>query len=114
VIPVGRNDFVNLKNPDEIDVNLAKNGWDVAKKAIRSKEYQIVILDEMNVVLSCGLLPLDEVLDFLREKHEGVEIVTTGRWAPQALLEMADLVTEMREIRHPFATGMESREGIDH
>lgn len=114
ILPVGRNDFVNLKDPAEIDLSMARAGWEKAKQTIRSGEYQIVILDEMNVVLACSLLPLDEVLAFLREKHDGVEIVTTGRWAPKALIELADLVTEMREVRHPFAQGTESREGIDH
>lgn len=114
ILPVGRNDFVNLKSPEEIDIRMAREGWEKAKQIIRSGEYQIVILDELNVAMSCSLLPQEDVLAFLREKHDGVEIVTTGRWAPQALIELADLVTEMREIRHPFAQGIESREGIDH
>ena len=114
ILPVGRHEFVNLKDPEAVDIELARAGWEKAKAVIRSGKYNIVILDEINVALSCGLLPTPEVVGFLGEPHEGTEIVATGRWAPQALLDAADLVTEMKNIRHPYSKGMESREGIDH
>lgn len=114
ILPVGRHEFVNLKNPEALDIELARSGWEKAKVAISSGDYDIVILDEINVVLSCGLLPVHEIVGFLAEPHAGTEIVATGCWAPQALLDAADLVTEMKNIRHPYTQGIESREGIDH
>ena len=114
VLPVGRHEFVNLKQPEAIDIQLARNGWEKARAIIRSGEYDIVILDEINVALACGLLSVSEVVNFLSVPHTGVEIVATGCWAPPELIEAADLVTEMKNIRHPYARGIESREGIDH
>lgn len=114
ILPVGRHAFVNLKNPDPVDIELARSGWERAKSIIGSQEYDIVILDEINVALSCALLSVDEVVAFLKKPHAGVEIVATGCWAPLALLDAADLVTEMKNVRHPYSQGTGSREGIDH
>ena len=114
IIPSGRNDFVDFKNPAAIDIRKAQAGWAVAKGAIESQAFNIVIMDEINVALHCGLLDKQEVLEFLRTQRGSTEVVATGRWAPQELIDMADLVTEMKEIRHPFSQGMQSREGIDH
>ena len=114
ILPVGRHDFVNLKNPEEIDICLAHDGWEQAKRIISSQEYDIVILDEINVALSCGLLPVEPVVDFLRTGRGHTEVVATGCWAPSTLIDAADLVTEMKNIRHPYSKGIDSREGIDH
>ena len=114
IIPVGRHDFVNLKNPEPLDIQLARDGWETAKSIINSRKYDIVILDEINVALSCGLLAVNTIVEFLAQAHDGTEIVATGCWAPQALLDIADLVTEMKNIRHPYSQGIDSREGIDH
>ena len=114
IIPVGRHDFVNLKKPEEIDIQPARAGWEMAKRIINSRKYDIVILDEINVAISCGLLVENTIVEFLSQPHDGTEIVATGCWAPQALLDIADLVTEMKNIRHPYSQGIDSREGIDH
>jgi cob(I)alamin adenosyltransferase len=114
ILPVGRHEFVNLREPAEIDIRLAVAGWEKAQAIICAREYDIVILDEINVALSCGLLDAVKVVDFLKQDHTGTEVVATGCWAPQALIEAADLVTEMKNIRHPYAQGMDGREGIDH
>lgn len=114
IIPVGRHDFVNLKNPEPVDIELAGAGWDKAQEIIRSQQYDIVILDEINVALSCGLLEQAAVISFLSSGRGATEVVATGCWAPQALLDAADLVTEMKNIRHPYSKGVDSREGIDH
>ena len=114
ILPVGRHDFVNLKNPEAIDIELARTGWEKAKDIIGSQQYDIVILDEINVALSCGLLDQAAVIPFLSSSKGSVEVVATGCWAPQALLDVADLVTEMKNIRHPYSKGVDSREGIDH
>ncbi len=114
IIPVGRHDFVNLKNPEPIDIELAAAGWEKAKHIIGSKQYDIVILDEINVALSCGVLDKAAVVPFLSTGKGVVEVVATGCWAPQELIDVADLVTEMKNIRHPYSKGVDSREGIDH
>lgn len=114
VLPVGRHDFVNLKNPDPVDVELARNGWAKAREIIESGQYEIVILDEINVALACGLLEETAVIEYLKNRPRTVEVITTGCWAPAALMEIADLVTEMKNICHPYEQGIESREGIDH
>lgn len=114
ILPVGRHDFVDLKNPAELDIRLARAGWDKAREIILSRQYDIVILDEINVALACGLLEEKPVVEFLAGCRGETEIIATGCWAPQSLIEAADLVTEMKNIRHPYSKGIESREGIDH
>ena len=114
VVKVGRDVFVDMKNPDPIDKKLARDGWEMARAAILSREYQLVILDELNVAMATGLLPVEEVVAFLRDnRRQQVEIVLTGRYAPQAILDMADLISETQEIRHPFQAGVPARQGID-
>jgi cob(I)alamin adenosyltransferase len=84
------------------DIATARRGWDEACRMIRSGEYQMVILDELNTVLKYEYLPLDEVLGVFAARPEMVHVVVTGRHAPEALMEAADLVTEMRLVKHPY------------
>lgn len=118
IIQVGRNDFVNLNNPDKIDIELAYQGWELAKRTILSGEYDIIILDEINVALACKLLDVDEVTQFLTEKvkklNKKPEIILTGRYAPPQIIEIADLVTEMTEVRHYYNVGTEARAGAEY
>ncbi|SDF26065.1 cob(I)alamin adenosyltransferase [Sporolituus thermophilus DSM 23256] len=114
IIPVGRNEFVNLKNPESIDIQLARDGWELAKSVLRSREYNIVILDEINVAMACGLVDTREVVSFLQEIKGETEILLTGRYAPAEIIAIADLVTEMCEVRHPYSQGVEARQGIDY
>jgi cob(I)alamin adenosyltransferase len=79
-----------------------------------SGEFDIVVLDEVNVALWFDLLPITHVLALLDQRPEGVELVLTGRRAPEKLLERADLVTEMRSVRHYYDEGLEAREGIEY
>ncbi len=110
---VGRDAFVNFKNPDKIDLDMARNGWEQAKEAIINNSADIIILDEINIVLQTGMLPVDEVVDFLSAHKGGAEIICTGRGAPQKLCAAADLVTDMKEVKHYFHLGIASRAGID-
>ncbi|MCX7779820.1 MAG: cob(I)yrinic acid a,c-diamide adenosyltransferase [Negativicutes bacterium] len=111
---VGRNKFVNLAEPEAIDIELAQNGWKLAQQAIVSRHYDLVILDEINVAMACGLISTDEVVRFLTGLTDNrTEIVLTGRYAPDAILDIAHLVTEMKDIKHPFAAGAPARKGID-
>ncbi|MDR3563898.1 MAG: cob(I)yrinic acid a,c-diamide adenosyltransferase [Negativicutes bacterium] len=113
VIQVGRNDFVDLDQPALVDRELAEVGWQLAKSVIDSGEDDIVILDEINVAMSCGLLDTAAVVGFLTAAPRKVEVVLTGRYAPAAVVAAAHLVTEMVEITHPFQQGITQREGID-
>lgn len=115
LMQVGRNDFVDLKNPETIDVELAQKGWKIAQEIILSKEYDIVILDEINVAMACGLIDTQQVAEFLSGlKENRTELILTGRYAPQPILDIAHLVTEMQESKHPFSQGVEARKGIDY
>ena len=111
---VGRDALVNFRNPDPIDLEMARNGWEEAKKAILNKEAGLIILDELNIVLVTKMLPLEEVLTFLKEHKNNLEIITTGRGAPEELIKIADLVSDMQEVKHYFHKGVASRNGFDH
>ena len=109
----GRDTFVNKKNPDPEDVRLAREGWELAKRLIQGKKADIVVLDEINCAMDFGLIPVDEVLDVLRKKPEGMELILTGRGAPEAVIEIADLVTEMKDVKHYYAKGVDARVGVE-
>jgi len=117
IIQVGRNDFVNLENPEDIDINLATQGWVLAQSIISSGQYDIIILDEINVAIACKLLDVHAVVKFLREDRKTLakipEIILTGRYAVPPIIEIADLVTEMQEVRHNYASGIQARQGIE-
>ncbi|MCP4539114.1 MAG: cob(I)yrinic acid a,c-diamide adenosyltransferase [Chloroflexi bacterium] len=91
----------------------AQRGLEKARQAIQSGQYDIVVLDEVNVTVWFGLLTVEEVLAFLDERPAHVEVILTGRRAPQELIERADLVTEMREIKHYYEQGVPARKGIE-
>ena len=91
----------------------ARRGLERARKAMLVGDYDIVVLDEANVALWFGLLALEEVLAFLDQKPEGVEVILTGRRAPQELIDRADLVTDMREVKHYYTQGVVARKGIE-
>nr|WP_320145602.1 cob(I)yrinic acid a,c-diamide adenosyltransferase [uncultured Anaeromusa sp.] len=118
LFPVGRNDFVDLSHPEEIDCRLARQGWNLAQSFLAEGVYDMVILDEIIIAIACGLLAEAEVVAALRQHKKRpqprAEIVMTGRYAMPGVLAEADLITEMKELRHPFVQGIEMREGIDH
>jgi cob(I)alamin adenosyltransferase len=91
----------------------ARRGLERAREAMLSGRYDIVVLDEVNVAIWFGLLTVEEVLAFLDEKPGEVELVLTGRRAPDPLIERADLVTEMREVKHYYQQGVGARKGIE-
>lgn len=95
------------------DVAAAGAAWDAGKTMIASGEYKMVLLDELNIVLRYEYLPLTEVLGVLREKPEDVHVIVTGRNAKDELIEMADLVTEMTMVKHPFRSGVKPQAGIE-
>ncbi|MGI0070333.1 MAG: cob(I)yrinic acid a,c-diamide adenosyltransferase [Nitrosopumilaceae archaeon] len=112
---VGRG-FVGImddKTPVEEHKRIADEALRVAQEKISSKKYDIVILDEVNYAVNLGLVNLDDVLELIRKKPENVNLVLTGNYAKDELIELADLVTEMREIKHPFKLGLRAKKGID-
>ena len=109
----GRDTFVNRKSPDPEDVRLARQGFELAKETILGRRADIVVLDEINCAMDFGLLPVAEVLELLRNRPDGMELVLTGRGAPQEIVEAADLVTEMREVKHYYGKGVDARTGVE-
>lgn len=114
IIAAGREGLVNLKDPEPADRKLAEEGWELAKKIISAGEAELVVLDEINVAMACGLVDVNEVVAFLKDKKYQAEIILTGRGAPAEITDIAHLVTEMRKIRHPFDQNISPRRGIDY
>ena len=96
------------------DIALAREAWDEVKRMVADPDYALVLADELNIVLRYDYLPLDEVLAVLTAKDEMKHVVVTGRNAPEALIEAADLVTEMTMIKHPFRSGVKAQAGIEY
>lgn len=95
------------------DMQSARRAWDKSLQLLEDPSYDLVILDELNIVLKYKYLPLEEVLEALGNKRENLHVVITGRYAPKALLEMADLVTEMKMVKHPYSKGIKAQKGIE-
>jgi cob(I)alamin adenosyltransferase len=112
IVPLGSG-FTWTSDDLERDRALAREGWDRCRAAITSGDYDVVIMDELTYCFTFDWLDLNEVLDTLRQRPAGQHVVITGRDAPNALIEFADLVTEMREIKHPYAAGIKAQKGIE-
>jgi cob(I)alamin adenosyltransferase len=110
----GRGKFVTEKPPGKEDVKFAEDALNLAKKVVGSGEYDIVILDEINVALNLKLIKTEDVVELMKSKPKHVELVLTGRCAPNEIIEVADLVTEMREVKHPYSKGFQARKGIEY
>lgn len=112
IIPLGSG-FTWMSKDLEHDRALARQGWQRCREAIASGSYDVVILDEITYCFTYGWLDLDEVLAVLRHRPPRQHVIITGRDAPDALIDFADLVTEMREIKHPFGSGVKAQPGIE-
>jgi cob(I)alamin adenosyltransferase len=99
--------------PDVKEKDAAMQGWEHAKNTIKSGNYNMVILDEINCVLAKGLIPIQEVLDVVK-KHGKVELVLTGRDSPEELMEAADYVNVVQRVKHPWQKGVVARKGIEY
>lgn len=95
------------------DIAAARAAWDEARRMMSDPSYKMVLLDELNIVLRYEYLPLEEVLDVLGNKPHDLHVIVTGRNAKEELIEIADLVTEMTEIKHPFRSGVKAQPGIE-
>ncbi len=110
----GKNTFIHVVNPPhEEDVQMALNGLKKAKKAMFSGEYDIIVFDEINTANYFNLISTKEMLEIIKSKPDGVEVIFTGRYAPSEVIEAADLVTEMVEVKHYFNQGVPARDGIE-
>jgi cob(I)alamin adenosyltransferase len=114
MVQCGLDSFVMKNNPAAVDIELAQQGLALAKKAIASGDYQMVVLDEINVALDFKLVPLEDVIEMIKTKPASLDLVLTGRYVPPEVLELADMVSEVREIKHHLAQGIKERAGMEY
>ncbi|MBI1941402.1 MAG: cob(I)yrinic acid a,c-diamide adenosyltransferase [Acidobacteria bacterium] len=115
ILPMGRG-FVKVgaEKPDPEDVRMVEEAWKYASEKIASEEYDLVILDEINYAISYKMLDAEAVAQALRKKPEMLHVILTGRNAHPSIVELADLVTEMREVKHPYQKGIVAQRGIEY
>ncbi len=110
----GRPDFVNPANPDPVDVKMARKALKRARQAITGRKFDIIILDEINVAVSYGLIAAAEVIELMQALPDKTELILTGRDMPEVFIEYADLISEVREIKHYFQKGVGTRKGFEY
>ena len=110
----GQTGWVDKENIKAEHREQAALALSTARDTINSGEYDIIVLDEINVAINYGLIELDEVVKIIKEKPKRVELILTGRYAEPRLVQTADLVTEMRMVKHPYSRGIKARRGIDY
>ncbi|MCY6485085.1 cob(I)yrinic acid a,c-diamide adenosyltransferase [Clostridium aestuarii] len=108
----GRNCFI-YNNPEQEDINSARDALLEIESILVEGKYDLVVMDELNIALFYKLFTVEQVIEILNKRKENVEVVITGRYAPQQLIDKSDLVTEMNEIKHYYTKGVEAREGIE-
>jgi len=114
IVQFGRPDFVDRKNSAEIDKKLARDALAFAQDAVRKKKCDLLILDEVCVAVDFGLIKASDVIDLVKSRPEGMELVLTGRYAPKEFYELADTITEMKEVKHPYQKKVLARKGIEY
>ena len=115
MITIGKG-FVGIiddKSPKEDHEKIAREAIKISNEKIQSQKYDIIILDEINYAVNLGLIDVEDVINLIKNKPSSVDLVLTGNYARDKVIEMADLVTEMREIKHPFQKGIKAKKGID-
>lgn len=105
--------IIDDKTPREVHEKIAREAVEISRRKILSGDYDIVILDEINYAVNMGLVKVSDVLGMIRSRPESLDLVLTGNYARDEVIREADLVTEMREIKHPFRRGIKARKGID-
>ena len=103
--------IVNM--PTDSDIKAARKGLEDMRKIIQNGKHNIVIMDEVNIALYYKLFEVDELIELMKSKPDHVELILTGRYAPQEIIDMADLVTEMKEVKHYYQDEVQAREGIE-
>jgi len=110
----GLDSFVMRDNSAPVDVDIAREGFAKAKEVIQSGEYNMVILDEINVAVDFNLIPEEEMISLVKSKPPELDLILTGRYASEKLKEIADLVSEVTEIKHHYNAGIKDRAGIEY
>ena len=105
--------IIDDKSPKEDHEKIAKEAIKISNGKIQSGNYDIVILDEINYAVNLDLISIDDVLKLIKSKPRGMDLILTGNYARNEVVDIADLVTEMREIKHPFQKGIKAKKGID-
>ena len=105
--------FVDKNNIKDEEKEEARKALQTAREAMLSGDYDVVVLDEVNIAAAWKLIDIDEVINLIKEKPPGVELILTGRYADARIIEMADLVTEMVKVKHPYDKGILARRGIE-
>ncbi len=113
ITAIGRGEYIE-GSPTPGDMALAAEALELAREIIGSGDYHVVVLDEVNIALKLGLIEKDAILEIIDSKPGNLELVLTGRGVPPEIVEAADLVTEMREVKHPFGKGIKARKGIEY
>lgn len=108
----GRDCFI-FNDPTDEDIRIARNGLKKIEEILKDGIHDIVVLDELNIALYYKLFSVEDVLKVLESRNKDKEIIITGRYAPNEIIEIADLVTEMKEIKHYYTQGVEARKGIE-
>ena len=108
----GLNCFIE-KEPEQKDIKAAQEGLEEIKEVLTSGKYDIVILDEANIAVYFDLFSVEELIDVIDSRNEGIEVIVTGRKAKERLMDKADLVTDMQEIKHYYEKGVKARDGIE-
>ncbi|MCP8308504.1 MAG: cob(I)yrinic acid a,c-diamide adenosyltransferase [archaeon] len=114
VAQFGSGELVSHGTPNKTDFDLAKKGFEHAKEVINSGKYDIVILDEIWVAVHHKLIDLSEVISLIKSKPKHIELVLTGRYAPEEAYDYADYVSEIKKIKHPYSKGLKARLGIEY
>jgi len=110
----GLDSFVMRDNPAAIDIEMALKGLAAAQKAIKSGKYDMVILDEGNVALDFKLISLPDVIELIKNKPAHLDLILTGRYAPPEIIDLADTVSDIQEIKHHYNKGIKDRAGIEY
>lgn len=110
----GHENFVDPNNIKKEEREQASKALQAARESIASGKFDLVVLDEVNVAVAWKLINIEELLDLIQEKPHNVELILTGRYADQRIIERADLVTEMVEVKHPYSKGIKARKGIEY
>jgi len=113
LMPCGLPPLVDPKNPTDSEIKAAREALETAKEMLYSGKYDLFIMDEINVAMGWKLIDVKEVIEMLEHRPKNTEVVLTGRYVPDEIIAIADLVTEMRMIKHPYDRGVGPRKGIE-
>jgi cob(I)alamin adenosyltransferase len=110
----GREHFIDIKKPTDDDKRMARKAFEFAKKVVEEKKPDLLVLDEINLAMHAELIDVDEVIKWLESLPKEITVVLTGRKAPKKVIKLADLVTVMRKVKHPYDEGMPAEEGVEY